>query len=181
MTGIGYAGGISFHPEYGGTFTIKNSIVAGNWAAASGPDCKAWGSISSAGYNLIGNNSDCSFSTTTGDIVGTSVNPVNPKLAPLQDNGGSTFTDALISGSPAIDAGNPATCLSTDQRGVARPVGGKCDMGAYEGSIAWAPPYLIQTYTASNNRSTTLPGTFICDQTDSTCFPGDLPAKAAHK
>jgi Zn-dependent metalloprotease len=181
IAGVGYAGGIYFNAQYGGTFTIKNSIVAGNGAAASGPDCKALGSISSAGYNLIGNNSDCSFSPTTGDLVGTAFSVINPHLTPLQDNGGLTWTHALINGSPAIDAGNPATCLSTDQRGVTRPVGARCDIGAYEGSIAWAPPYLIQTYTANKNRSATLPGTFICDQTDPTCLPGDLPAKAAHK
>jgi hypothetical protein len=50
----------------------------------------------------------------------------------LQDNGGFTQTMALGVGSPAIDAGNDATCADTDQRGVARPQGSYCDIGAYE-------------------------------------------------
>ena len=63
----------------------------------------------------------------------------------LQDNGGTTFTHALLAGSPAIDGGNPAGCtdpwgnpLTTDQRGEVRPADGNgdctaiCDIGAYE-------------------------------------------------
>ncbi len=59
-------------------------------------------------------------------------------IGPLQDNGGYAPTHALLAGSPAIDAGNPAGCsgssgtLTTDQRGVHRPIGSACDIGAYE-------------------------------------------------
>jgi hypothetical protein len=56
----------------------------------------------------------------------------NPILGVLQHNGGLTQTMALGLGSPAVDAGNNAYCAATDQRGVARPWGAKCDMGAYE-------------------------------------------------
>ena len=71
----------------------------------------------------------------------------DPKLGPLTNNGGPTETRALLHGSPAIDAGNPATpgsggnaCEATDQRGVARPQDGDaggvatCDIGAFERS-----------------------------------------------
>jgi hypothetical protein len=51
-------------------------------------------------------------------------------LGAIGDNGGPTRTEALQAGSPAIDAGNPATCAPIDQRGVARD--SKCDIGAYE-------------------------------------------------
>jgi hypothetical protein len=70
-------------------------------------------------------------------------------LGPLQNNGGSTFTHALITGSPAIDAGNPGGCrdhednlLTTDQRGFTRPGGstGLCDIGAYESDGSAPPP-----------------------------------------
>jgi len=58
----------------------------------------------------------------------------------LQDNGGSTWTQALLPGSPAIDAGYPDrlniyACATTDQRGVARPIGPYCDIGAFEAPI----------------------------------------------
>ena len=54
----------------------------------------------------------------------------DPKLGPLAHNGGPTQTMALLPGSPAIDA---AACrLPVDQRGVARPQGLRCDIGAYE-------------------------------------------------
>jgi hypothetical protein len=59
-------------------------------------------------------------------------NPIfaDPLLLPLADNGGPTQTRALQAGSPALDAGNPATCPSLDQRGYLRL--GQCDIGAYE-------------------------------------------------
>jgi predicted outer membrane repeat protein len=55
----------------------------------------------------------------------------NAMVAPtLALNGGLTRTHALLAGSPAINAG--ANCLATDQRGIARPQGARCDIGAYE-------------------------------------------------
>jgi len=56
----------------------------------------------------------------------------DPSLGALADNGGDTLTHALLPGSIAIDAGNLAACPETDQRGVTRPKGGGCDIGAYE-------------------------------------------------
>jgi hypothetical protein len=87
--------------------------------------------MASQGYNLE-SGTDCGF-TGTGDLRNT-----DPKLGPLQDNGGPTWTRALQDGSPAIDvgsctdiAGNP---VNTDQRGYNRPypAGPYCDVGAYE-------------------------------------------------
>jgi len=91
--------------------------------------------VTSNGYNLSSDGT-CNF-YGPGDM-----NNTNPLLGPLQNNGGPTQTIALPSGSPAIDAGNPAGCtdgsghlLATDQRGQPRPdkedTGG-CDIGAYE-------------------------------------------------
>jgi hypothetical protein len=113
----------------GVTTIISNSIVANNL----GGNCSA--SMVSKGYNLSSDGT-CNFSNS-GDR-----NNIDPKLGPLQYNGGATETMALLPGSPAIDAGNPSGCtdsqgnlLKTDQRGMPRPdkedsVG--CDMGAYE-------------------------------------------------
>ena len=119
-----------------GTVILVNSIIAGN-TGPDGPDCG--GSPTSLGYNLIGNATDCGYVATIGDQVGTTDNPVDPLLGPLQNNGGETVTYALLFGSPTIDAipvdacndelGNPVT---EDQRGVVRPQGPECDIGSYE-------------------------------------------------
>jgi hypothetical protein len=112
-----------------GVVVVQNSVIAYN---TSGGDCS--GSIVSNGFN-IGSDASCNF-TSTGDLKNT-----DPKLGPTQYNGGQTQTRALLSGSPAIDAGNPNGCtdgqgrpLITDQRGAPRPDQEdlRCDMGAYE-------------------------------------------------
>ncbi|MDQ7029820.1 MAG: right-handed parallel beta-helix repeat-containing protein [Ardenticatenia bacterium] len=117
-----------------GTLNLKNTLIAGNVdGSGAAPDCG--GTMNSQGYNLIQNPSGCTLSgDTTGNLLG-----VDPLLGPLADNGGATRTHALLPGSPAIDAGNPAApgsggnaCAATDQRGVARPQGTACDIGAYE-------------------------------------------------
>ena len=64
---------------------------------------------------------------------------MDPALGPLADNGGPTPTHALSAASPAVNAGNPnvlgsggASCAATDQRGIDRPSGLRCDIGAFE-------------------------------------------------
>lgn len=114
--------------------SIKNSIVAGNSAGAN-PDCS--GTLNSDGYNLIGNTSG---TTITGDLTGNILN-VSAELAPLADNGGNTSTHALLPGSPAIDAGD-CGAVAADQRGVARPQGSACDIGAFE-LVQNLPPLAI--------------------------------------
>jgi predicted outer membrane repeat protein len=115
-----------------GSFTAHDSILANNSATApSSPDC--FGTVTSGGYNLEGA-ADCAF-TATGDKQNST-----PGLAPLASNGGPTQTLALQAGSPAIDAGDPACPPpATDQRGVSRPQGPRCDIGAFELSVAAAP------------------------------------------
>jgi hypothetical protein len=127
--------------EGAGTVNIRNSLIAGNSAMIMGPDVR--GTINSQGHNLIGDGTDSSGFTGTGDQVGTSNAPINAKLAPLGNNGGPTATRALLAGSPAIDSGdncvveNPgclATPVGTDQRGAGfvRKSGGAVDIGAFE-------------------------------------------------
>jgi hypothetical protein len=111
-----------------GTVTLQNTIVAKQLA---GPDCA--GLITSNGFNLDSDNT-CQL-TQPGDKPNVS----NPLLGPLANNGGPTQTHALLPGSPAIDAvtsGCPPP--NTDQRGVARPQGAACDIGAVE--VAAEPP-----------------------------------------
>lgn len=64
----------------------------------------------------------------------------DPLLGPLGNNGGETDTVALLTGSPAIDAGNLARCPATDQRGFPRPQFGGCDIGAFEAQPPPPPP-----------------------------------------
>jgi cysteine-rich repeat protein len=78
-------------------------------------------------------------SRNVGEPNPTDITGVDPLLGPLADNGGRTRTHALLPGSPAINAGHPGTpangdaiCPTTDQRGVVRPVGPACDIGAFE-------------------------------------------------
>lgn len=131
---------------------LKDTIIANNTDNKLGPDCAVIaGSITSGGYNLIGDNSACFFTPSSGDLIGSKTSNKNPLLASLTNNGGSTTTHSLKRGSPAIDAGNPTGCydhanvlLVTDQRGVAgdsttsraisstKTAVARCDIGSYE-------------------------------------------------
>lgn len=116
----------------GNIVNVLNTIIAQNTSG----DCE--GIFISRGFNLVGRG-------CTG--FGTQEVSTNPMLdAVLRDNGGSTRTHALLTGSAAIDRGNPAApgssetaCEPTDQRGFSRPVDGPdpgstatCDIGAFE-------------------------------------------------
>ncbi len=135
-TGSSDGGGI-WHDGAPGVVNVKNTIIAGNLRSPIDPDDCA-GTLNSQGHNLIQETAGCTIGgDTTGNITGQ-----DPLLGPLQDNGGPTETHGLMLGSPAIDAGNPAVpgsggnaCEATDQRGVARPVGAACDIGAFEGVV----------------------------------------------
>jgi CSLREA domain-containing protein len=112
----------------GGTVNVKNTILAGN-----SPDNCA-GTMTSQGYNLE-SGTDCGF-TQPSDLQGATAN-----LGLLADNGGPTWTHALLSGSQAIghipyETNGCGTTYTTDQRGYSRPcpAEGSCDIGAYEGS-----------------------------------------------
>jgi hypothetical protein len=110
----------------GGNITFLNSIVAGNDAANCSVEAGSF--IISTGHNLS-SDASCSFAAA-GDL-----NDTEAQLGPLQDNGGPTFTHALLDTSPAIDAGDDALCAATDQRGMDRPEGAHCDIGAYERAL----------------------------------------------
>jgi len=175
---IGDGGGVG---GFGGTTTIKNSLIARNFdtpgdtgasfapspqeiaqvaqagqarlatqdvgaQAAINPDVYAVGTVISADYNLIGNDTgNAGVFVGAHDQVGTTGNLLNPKLGPLT---GSPAYYPLQSDSPAIDQipavscvfisnlGNPLfranSAMTTDQRGVTRPVNPTCDIGSYE-------------------------------------------------
>ncbi len=118
----------------GGTLTAKNSIVANN---PSGGNCA--GTIISQGYNLSDDATCAASFTHTGDLNST---PAGLDPIGLKTNGGSTQTIALLSTSPAVDAiplspinyctDTSGNAVTADQRGVTRPQGSACDIGAFE-------------------------------------------------
>jgi CSLREA domain-containing protein len=122
--------------NHGGTLTLTNALVAANTAAdeANGPDLFVMSfvtGITAVGHSLIGSASGHTIPNgTNGNIVG--VAPAALHLGALEDNGGPTRTHALLAGSPALDAGTPGACPAADQRGVTRPQGSACDIGAFE-------------------------------------------------
>jgi large repetitive protein len=129
-----------------GTATLRNVTLAGNSGSAdlNSPagsvslastivaGCSG-GAPTSLGFNLDAGAS-CALAGQ-GDRSG-----ADPLLGPLADNGGGTDTMALGAGSPAIDAGGNCPPPTTDQRGIARPLGAACDVGAFEAAAAPLPP-----------------------------------------
>lgn len=128
-----FGGGIQ--NDEGSTVTIGGTIVAGNTAfnPTNHVSSDVFGEFASQGYNLIGRVDDASGFDGPGDLAGTAASPLNPVLRPLAGNGGPTKTHALSRKSSAVNMGDP-TCPppATDQRGVIRPQGARCDIGSYE-------------------------------------------------
>jgi CSLREA domain-containing protein len=155
--GTGDGGGIMRIPDNGQVF-LKQTLLAGNVdSGGQAPDCATHkgfqqSQLSSQGYNLVQDTAGCDIGgATSGDITGQ-----DPKVGGLRNNGGPTPTHALLAGSPALDAGNPAGCadsqgrpLASDQRGFPRSQGGACDIGAYElaaGAAPGAPPTIAKRF-----------------------------------
>jgi hypothetical protein len=96
--------------------------------------------LQSLGHNLDDDGSSGLINGVNGDIVGSPAHPIDARLKPLHFNGGLTATHALRHGSPAIDAGACADAngapLTIDQRGVPRPQGLSCDIGAFEKQVS---------------------------------------------
>ena len=118
--------GADIYNYTGFTLSISTSIIG---SGQQGSNCGGAAAITDAGYNLDTGTS-CGFSAASHSLTST-----NPQLGPLASNGGPTQTMALPAGSPAVDAipASTAGCTgSTDQRGITRPQGSGCDIGAYE-------------------------------------------------
>ncbi len=131
--------------DNGGTITIVNTTVSGNSAPAAGAGIyNASGNILNYSNTIIANSLSSGGDCISIGSIGTNINNLvedgacsaslsgDPNLGILANNGGSTLTHALLSGSSAINAGDLGVCASTDQRSTARPQGAGCDIGAYE-------------------------------------------------
>jgi predicted outer membrane repeat protein len=155
-TAMGFSGGgIHITPTSTNPILIESTIIAGNFHPDNtdplyifSPDLYGPNSTDTSGaWNLTVNNSlvgiletPMDFTSASGNITGTEAAPVDAMLGPLADNGGPTMTQALLPGSPAIDAGDPAAAPGVgtvplfDQRGnnFGRVQNGRIDIGAFE-------------------------------------------------
>jgi hypothetical protein len=131
-------GGGIYNGYAGGSVTLELSNIILN-AGSSGENIfNIGGTVTSHGYNLSSDDGG-GYLTATGDQINT-----DPMLGPLQDNGGPTFTHALLPGSPAINAGNPSFTRPPffDQRGSPfnRLANGRIDIGSFEVQVSRASP-----------------------------------------
>jgi len=141
----GIGGGV--YSEAGARFIVVNTLIAGN-TVLNAPiynDCS--GILEAYGFNLIFDETGCTFSgngTASRGFI--TLNTIGP----LQDNGGPTWTHALLAGSAAIDTtidslgcvDETGALLGADQRGAPRPAGARCDVGAFE----YNPPTYSYVY-----------------------------------
>jgi hypothetical protein len=143
------------------TASLDHTIVAGNLRGASTRDDVS--GTFDARYSLIGDKGTETVNNTGGSLIGMTVSPIDAKLGPLTNNGGLTLTHALLSGSPALEAGDPAAVAGSggvpqfDQRGTpfSRVVdfdgvgGARIDMGAVE--MTPAGPALVGDYNLNHS------------------------------
>lgn len=136
--------------DNGCTNRLLSTLVADN----DGPNFFLDGNpvLRSLGHNLDSDGSSGLVNGANGDLVGTAASPLDPKLAPLQDNGGPTLTMALLAGSPALGTGACSDAngapLPDDQRGFPRSHVTGCDIGAFENQA----PMLICPASQSHER-----------------------------
>jgi hypothetical protein len=112
----------------GGIYNASNSISVIK-------NTLLWGNTAPSGMQIYNISSTAVISESViqdGYVGGTNIITADPMLGTLGDYGGFTETIPLLAGSSAIDNGDDEICPSTDQRGVSRPQGTHCDIGAYE-------------------------------------------------
>jgi Ca2+-binding RTX toxin-like protein len=117
------------------TVTLNRTLVSGN-VAPTGPEIANFATITANNFNLFGYSGIAGisgFAPGVTDVVPGAGVMLGNILSPVANNGGPTLTHALVTGSPAIDA-SPVNseCQATDQRGITRPQGAACDIGAFE-------------------------------------------------
>ncbi|MBL9167295.1 MAG: hypothetical protein JNN07_06105 [Verrucomicrobiales bacterium] len=147
--------------NYGGQMVLRSTIVADNRALIEAPDLEGFVEVDAgtyetarildSGYNLIGDASSIDDlmleSPDNTSLIGSGTHPISPGLARLNNYGGPTPTHALLTGSPAIDAGE-AGVAGFDQRGYPRPNGKREDIGAFEwgASLQTVVPRLVADF-----------------------------------
>ena len=127
----GIAGGALLNE---GSGTIGSSIIVGNQASEGSPDCEDYseGGLISHGFNLLSDYTNCPVDEGETDLFISSGDLFETVLDGLADNGGLGATYATLPDSPALNVANEAACPNTDQRGILRPQGSGCEIGAFE-------------------------------------------------
>jgi len=149
MAGGAGGGVFVFNSSANRSFTIVNSIVAGNTAGGTAPDLRPdFDSTLTINHSLIGNTSSGLTTTQLQAITNGSGNlqNIDPLLGPLADNVGPTQTRTLLVGSPALNVGDPSQ-TGFDQRGAPflRNDGSGVDMGAYEQQTLASALFVVTT------------------------------------
>ncbi|MEO8355341.1 MAG: right-handed parallel beta-helix repeat-containing protein [Chloroflexota bacterium] len=181
LTNVTFSGntaqwGGAMHNSFGGNPTLEHVTFSGNSASTNGSAIFNYSNSNPIITNsiLYGNSVDeiyndltipasipvVTYSIVQGGHSGTGNLDADPLLGALANNGGYTQTMALGTDSPAIGAGNNADCPGTDQRGVTRPQGSLCDMGAYEFIDATAPDTSIDSKPSNPSNSSSASFTF---------------------
>lgn len=124
-TSLAYAGGAA-GPVSPRTVRLRNTVIARNTSLAGEQDCRAAGLVLVSTGGVMDSDGTCGTSGTTDQTE------TDPLLSTLGDHGGPTDTMLPLARSPLVDGGHADGCPSTDQRGVARPRGRTCDIGAVE-------------------------------------------------
>jgi hypothetical protein len=169
------AGGKGAGVYNGGTLNLDNTIVAGNSNATTGnpSDLEGANADAASAYNLIGTGGSAGLTDGVNhNLVGVG----DPVLGHLVDNGGPTQTMAVLAGSPALNAGDPAA-TTVDQRGVPRR--GKNNIGAYQatadhlvftdpGTVAPGVAFslVVTAYDQFSNIALGYTGTVVLSRTD---------------
>jgi hypothetical protein len=165
----GYGGNLYMFGGPTESITIADSIIAGG-SAPVGNNCRLGDALDDSGPNLEDSGagtSECSLQQSTDRLVA----PGGAGVATtLGAHGGLTETLALLAGSPALgtggackDPGNGGAALLVDQRGLPRPSGGPCDVGAFQAQTVTAGP-------VSTPGTVELGGTLTCKP----AFTGDI-------
>jgi CSLREA domain-containing protein len=155
------------------TLNYANTIIANS---TSGGDCANSGTLGANINNLVEDGSCASG--------GANFLSVDPGLDSLKDNGGPAQTMSLIVTSPAIDAGDDTVCddnpgpNNLDQRGVTRPIGAHCDIGAFEGALDIIAPTVDSFTVLSSSTSLTVPITAFT-ASDNVAVTGYLVTESA--
>jgi hypothetical protein len=168
-----YGGGIESSSS--SNSTVTNNLFLGNTASQFGGSINDADGTVSADHNLYWNNSDMNGTQgfdCDGCASNTNANTADPLLGSLANSGGPTQTYFPGPGSAAIDSGDDATCAAPpindlDQRGVVRPVGAHCDVGAVESNDpifanGFDPPTIYSTGFETCPSGWTLTGDWQC-------------------